>query len=91
MEPPNGGKRGELPTSEYRDDRLMHSLNLLLLEYIARKEGDGQKHNKDEESPRGELLPLPSFGSLRYREVRIVGSREHRAAAGTERKGSSNI
>lgn len=38
-------------TSENGDDGLMDSLNLLLLEQIARKEGCYQQHYDNEEGP----------------------------------------
>ena len=43
------GKDGGLSTCEYGEDRLMHRLDLFLLQHVTREEGYNHEHDQDEQ------------------------------------------
>jgi hypothetical protein len=51
-------------TSKDRQNRFMDRLDLLLLQYITRKQGKHQQHDQDEKSPGAEELLLSGFRSI---------------------------
>lgn len=38
-------------TSEYRENGLVHRLNLLVLQHITGEQGDDEEHKEDEQRP----------------------------------------